>query len=791
MSQNSPNYNIQNKVEENFSIRDEIEKYLIHWKWFFFCIVASLLIAFIYIRYSSPLYQIDSSILIKDNQSSITSELSAFQDLGLLEGSGSNIQNEMQILKSRSLALSVVEDLDLNIRYYEEGRIKESEIHKGDCPILFKEIPSLITKEIDTTFYVRIINLKEFELISASKKESLNLKFGSEFKLEKNGYTIELNKKYKDVFLNKQVRVKVSSIHAEVDNIVSGIQINPVDKFFSSSVLLLSMKSPVLQKGIDIIDKLVDNYNSETIRDKSEVNLNTSIFISKRLVLIKDDLERIDKEIESYKRINNITDISSETTNIYRTLDIDEREVFEISTQLSLIELMDSYFEQSNTDYQLIPTNLGFKDESLLLQVEQFNEIVLKRNKLLRNSRRNNPLVLEFNGQLSNYQKSLRESFTNLKRSLQTTLTNLKEKSAVNNSRISEIPGKEREFKNILRQQTIKEELYLYLLQKQEEIEISLAVTTSNSKIIDHAHGSLKPISPKKNIVVLSALLLGLIIPFGVIYLNDMLDTKLHTRKDLEENVSAPILGDIPINDTGENIVVKEGGRSSTAEAFRLLRTNLDFLLTGVEENCKSLFITSTTSGEGKSFVSVNLACTLALSGKKVALVGMDLRAPKITEYLGLPNTKGITNYIKDENINVFDLKFNIPGYDNLDIYSSGIIPPNPAELLLNQRVEDLFAKLKEKYDYIVVDTAPVNLVTDTLLVSKYADLFIYVSRAGFLDKRLLAIPQNLYTDKRLPNMAMLINASDYKKSYGYGAYGAYGYGEVEKLPWWKTIFKA
>jgi len=249
-------------------------------------------------------------------------------------------------------------------------------------------------------------------------------------------------------------------------------------------------------------------------------------------------------------------------------------------------------------------------------------------------------------------------------------------------------------------------------------------------------------------------------------------------------------LGDIPINDTDENIVVKEGSRSSTAEAFRLLRTNLDFMLSGVDSSCKSLFVTSTISGEGKSFISVNLASALALSGKKVALVGMDLRAPKITEYIGVYKKKGITNYIKDTTVELEDLKTTLKDHDKLDIYSSGIIPPNPAELLMHSRVQEMFEKLREEYDYLVVDTAPVNPVTDTLMISEYADMFVYVARAGVLDKRFLTIPQSLYKDKRLPNMAMLINGSDYKKGYGYGAYGAYGsygYGaSSEEKRWWK-----
>jgi tyrosine-protein kinase Etk/Wzc len=333
--------------------------------------------------------------------------------------------------------------------------------------------------------------------------------------------------------------------------------------------------------------------------------------------------------------------------------------------------------------------------------------------------------------------------------------------------------------------------LYLYLLQKKEENEITLAVTTANSKVIDLAYGSPVPVAPRKNIVLLASVLIGLMIPFVVIYTNDLLDNKIHSRKDLEKTLSIPILGDIPLNESKEHIVVKKGSRSSSAEAFRLLRTNLDFMLTEDKENAKTIFLSSSVSGEGKSFISINLACALALSGKKVALLGMDLRAPKITEYIDMAQKKGITNYIMDDSLELNDLKINMSKHQGLDIYPSGIIPPNPAELLMHPRVEELFEKTKVSYDYVVVDTAPVNLVTDTLMIANKADLFIYVTRANYLDKRLLEVPKNLYKEKRLPNMAMLLNGTDYTKGYGYGNYGAYGYGQKASGPWWKSIFKS
>ena len=292
-----------------------------------------------------------------------------------------------------------------------------------------------------------------------------------------------------------------------------------------------------------------------------------------------------------------------------------------------------------------------------------------------------------------------------------------------------------------------------------------------NAKIIDVAYGSGLPISPKKKIVYLAALLLGVLIPFVFIYLKHLLDTKIHSRKDIEDLTTIPFLGDVPHSDKDDKIVIGSDARTSTAEAFRLIRTNLGFMLanTGEQQQGKTIFVTSTTSGEGKSFMSINLAAALSLSHKKVLLLGLDLRAPKVTQYLGISERKGVTNFITNESLSLKDLKFSIPEIKGLDIISSGAVPPNPAELLLGDKIKDLFEEVKKEYDYIVVDTAPVNLVTDTLLVAKYADMFVYVARANYLDKRMLNVAQNLYNEKKLPNMALILNDTDLTRGYGYG----------------------
>ena len=792
MEKNQPNNKMQQQIEESQSMRNELEKYLRHWKWFVLCAFSALILAFFYLRYATPKFELKTTLLIKQDDNMMSSELAAFQDLGMFGDGNSNIQNEIQLLKSRTLASSVAKDLNLTTRYFRQGRLKESEVYAQKIPIRLQGVlTNSLAKEVDTTFYVQFHSASHFDLLDANKSKIYDsLEYNSSFAIKDRSYSIVQNEYFSENDFGKEIRIHLKPLESVVSDLVKEVQVIPVDEAMST-VLVLSTKHAVKKKGIAILDRLVDNYTYNAINDKSTVEQKTSEFISNRLQLIKAELFLVDKLAENYKIDNELTDIVEESKAFFETVNSSEQALFDATTQLKLVDYMVDYLQSQEKSFELIPVNLGFSDVSISVLTSEYNAVVLERNRLLRNSSPTNPMVINLDAQLKSFQQSLTESLRNLKASLQISLRELVKNDNRINDKIANLPTQEREYKNIARQLGIKESLYLYLLQKQEETEISLAVTTPNSKVIDRAYASKDPVSPKPKIVYLAAMLLGLLFPFGILYVKDLLDTKLHNRQDMEHYVTAPILGDIPINDTDENIVIKEGGRSSTAEAFRLLRTNLDFMLTETDNNSKVIFVTSTISGEGKSFVATNLACALSLSGKKVALLGMDLRAPKITEYLNVPNQRGVSNFIIDKDMQFQDLGFPMPGFKGMDVYISGVIPPNPAELLLHPKVEILFTQLQAKYDYIVVDTAPVSLVTDTLMIGNYADMTIYVSRAGYLDKRLLSVPEMLYNEKRLNNIAMLINASDHERGYGYGVYGAYGYGQQKELPWWKKVFKS
>jgi capsular exopolysaccharide synthesis family protein len=417
----------------------------------------------------------------------------------------------------------------------------------------------------------------------------------------------------------------------------------------------------------------------------------------------------------------------------------------------------------------------------------------LERNRILKSATAVNPTVIKLDQQIASLKLNIMESLRRLQSNLSIQKRDLGSQEGVLNSKIVDIPVQERQFRVIARQQKVKEELYLYLLQKREETAISLAATEPNARVIDAAKASKTPVFPKKNMIYLAALLVGLLIPFGILYIIDLLDTKVKNRFDITDKFNIPYLGDVP-NSMNPNEIIDTTSRSSSAEALRIVRTNLDFMLNQVPEGvAKSIFLTSTIPGEGKTFLSVNLASIFALSGKRVLLIGMDIRSPKLNEYIGLPHTRGLTDYLSTKDAVIGNYINKLDRFESMDVLLAGSIPPNPTELLMNKKVDELFAQFKKDYDFIIVDTAPVSLVSDTLIVAKHADTFVYVVRANHLDKRMLSIPEIMHRENKLPNMAFLLNDTEPTKGYGnYGyGYGNYGYGVTqEKKPWYKTIFK-
>jgi capsular exopolysaccharide synthesis family protein len=439
----------------------------------------------------------------------------------------------------------------------------------------------------------------------------------------------------------------------------------------------------------------------------------------------------------------------------------------------------------------LLPNNIFTGQTDINGLINTYNQLILDRSRILKSATTANPSVVRMEQQITSVKSNITSGLNRFQTSLNKQKVDLQGKETVLKAKLIKIPVMERQFKAIARQQKVKEGLYLYLLQKREESAVTLSASISNAKIIDAPKALLVPVLPNKNTIYLVTLLIGLFIPLSLFYLIELLNNKIKSRFDLQGKTTIPFIGDLPKSYT-PNEVMKSESRSSSAEALRIISTNLQFMLAKVPEGqAKTIFLTSTFPKEGKTFVSVNLAATLALSGKKVLMMSMDIRNPKLSEYISLPDDRGITNYLSSNNLKIEDLIIRQEGFKQLDILPPGVIPPNPAELLMGEKVEDLFKYLKMQYDYIVVDTSPVNLVTDTLLLAKFADCFVYIVRANMLEKVMLHVPNTLYKENKLTNMCLLLNDTDPSRgSYGYYGYYGYGYGEkLEKKPWYKRVF--
>jgi tyrosine-protein kinase Etk/Wzc len=772
---------------DKIDIRQEIHKYLKYWMWFVVGLCVALFAAYFYLKYTPAKYSASAFIMIKDNlKSGISEELKVVADLGIVgTGSTNNPENEIFIIKSRKIVGTMVDSLELNISYFEEGGDNIVETYTNNSIGLKFINKDALYHSLDTAFIVSFLENKRLHIKNTEgeilKKihfnEIIESKELGDFKIIKNTLYKENINDLQDVLVVIKPRKRVISAYA------SRIQISSISD--NSSILHLNVIDLNKKKAENILDELIRQYNLDAVIDKNIVSNKTKDFIEDRLQSVGFELGLIQDSLKEYKNKFGITGNPVEANLAITSISVKNAVIIQLETKLNLINWAQKLIAKQSAEDEILTTNIGLPDEINSEAINAINQLILKKHKLERTTGDKNPNLIALENEVRVLKQNLKLNLNNLKISAEIQLSRANEEVIKGQDKVTQIPLIERGIVDIQRQKVIYSELYSYLLTKKEEIAISLAITVPNAKIIDVAFGSDNPVSPNKKTIYLIALAAGLLIPFILIYIRMLLDTKFHNRKDIEDILSIPYLGDIPHSEDVEKLIVKKDTRTSTAEAFRILRTNLNFMLPKTSEGSrgKVLFLTSTISGEGKSFVSINLAATLALTNKKVLLLGLDLRAPKITEYLGINHRRGITNYILDDKLNVDDLKFTIPEVENVDFISSGVIPPNPSELLSNDRVKELFEIVKKDYDFVVVDTAPINLVTDTLLIADFADIFLYVVRANFLDKRLLIVPRKLYEEKKLSNMAIVLNDTDSERGYGYG------YVEEDKKPYYKRFF--
>ena len=787
----------QESKEENIDVKELLFKYLIHWPWFVGAVIACLIAAWAYLYMSTPVYNISATVLIKDDKKGGGAGMSTeLENLGLdgLISSSQNIDNEIEVLRSKTIAKEVVEDLGLYISYTDKDEFPSRNIYKTS-PVQV----SLTPQEADLLEKPMIVEMA----LQPQGGMDVNVKIGDdEFQkhFEKLPAVFPTDRGTLAFFLtpdsissSKRTLEETTDSEKTTRNITATINkplavakaycknmtIEPTSK--TTSVAVISLKNSNVQRGKDFINKLLEMYNINTNNDKNEVAQKTAEFINERISIISKELGSTEKDLESFKRGAGITDLTSDAQIALTGSAEYEKKRVENQTQINLLQDLQKYMQ--NEGYEVLPSNIGLQDLNLAAAINRYNDVLVERKRLLRTSTENNPTIINLDTSISAMKENVQVSLDRVLRGLFITKADLDREANRYSRRISEAPGQEREFVSIARQQEIKAGLYLMLLQKREENAITLAATANNAKIIDDAIADEAPVSPKGKMIYLIALVLGVGIPVGVIYLLELTKFKIEGRSDVEKLTSVPIVGDIPLTDEKQGaIAVFENQNNLMSETFRNIRTNLQFML---ENDKKVILVTSTVSGEGKSFISGNLAISLSLLGKKVVIVGLDIRKPGLNKVFNIPRKEvGITQYLANPEKNLMDLVQLSDVSKNLYILLGGTVPPNPTELLARDGLDKAIETLKKNFDYVILDTAPVGMVTDTLLIGRVADLSVYVCRADYTHKNEYTLINELAEKDKLPSLCTVINGLDLKKRkygyyYGYGKYGKYyGYGK-------------
>lgn len=782
--------------DEKIDIQQLLFKYIIHWPWFVGAVLVCLIGAWIYLRMATPVYNISATVLIKDDKKGgNTGSMVGLEELGLsgLISSSQNIDNELEVLRSKTLVKEVINLLNLYVSYTDEDGFPSKNMYKTS-PVLVSLTPQEAEKLTDPMVVEMALygegGLEVNVTVGDKEYQKLFEKLPAVFPMDEGTLaffqspdSLSLKKDTMEASSNiRHITAKIKSPMKVARAYCENLKIEPTSK--TTSVAVISLKNSSLQRGQDFINQLLEMYNRNTNNDKNEIAQKTAEFIDERINIISKELGSTEANLENFKRNAGITDLTSEAQIALTGNAEYEKKRVENRTQISLIEDLRKYIR--GNEYEVLPGNIGLQDPGLVATIERYNEMLVERKRLLRTSTENNPTIINLDTSIRAMKSNVQATLDGSLKGLLITKADLEREASRFSRRISDAPGQERQFVSIARQQEIKAGLYLMLLQKREENAIALAATANNAKIIDEAIADDIPVSPKRRMIYLIALVLGIGIPVGIIYLIGLTKFKLEGRADVEKLTTIPIVGDIPLtdekNEKDGSIAVFENQNNLMSETFRNIRTNLQFML---QNDKKVILVTSTVSGEGKSFISANLAISLSLLGKKVVIVGLDIRKPGLNKVFRLSTKeKGITLYLANPETDLMSLVQPSDINQNLYILPGGTVPPNPTELLARDGLDKAIEILKKSFDYVVLDTVPVGMVTDTLLIGRVADLSVYVCRADYTHKVEYTLINELAEEKKLPNLCTVINGVDLKRRkygyyYGYGKYGKYyGYGK-------------
>lgn len=777
--------------EENINLRTLLMKYLVYWPWFIASVIICLGVAFLYLRFQTPVYNSTAAVLIKETDprskamTQANGAVAALQDIGGFSMT-SNFDNEVEILKSRTLIKKVVSELGLYIQH------SKDQTFGYDIP-LYHNTPVKVH-----------ITPEEAEKLQGGAK--LNMTYSPEGKLNLTAkYTLkgevaETSASFDSlpavlptpvgVFsftrndsarIEKTIKLNawIASPTVVAQNYATNLTVTPSSK--TTTIAKISVKNTHKQRAVDFINRLVADYNQDANDEKNEVAEKTAEFIEERIGIINTELGAAENQLATFKQQAGLTDLSSDAQLALQESSKYEQLRVENATQIQLVEFLKAYINQEENANEVLPANVGLKDQNLSTVIEQYNAMIIERKRLLRTSSESNPTIINMNTGIEAMRRSVQTTVESVLKGLYITKADIDKQTSKFEARINKAPQQEKEFLTIARQQEIKAALYTMLLQKREENAITLASTATNGRIIEEALAATAPIAPKKMMLVLAALVIGIGLPIGLIFIRDLLKYKIENREDIQKITQAPIIGELPRCDvrTNGSIVIQENKNNMMEECFRSLRTNLLFML---EKGQQVILFSSTQPGEGKSFVAGNTAASLAFLGKKVLIMGMDIRKPGLNKVFRLSNRAvGITNYLSDpEHTNLLNTIQHSDISPNLDILPGAPVPPNPTELVAREHLDHAIEELKKHYDYIILDTAPIAMIADTAIIGRVADMCVYVCRADVTPKDGFEYINILQREKKFKKIATVINDIDMSKrkhSYGYGYGRRYGYG--------------
>ncbi len=748
-------------------------RYLPYWPLFLAMLILSVVIATIYLRYTIPIYESSATILIKDQRKGMD-DSQLLEGLNML-GSSKIVENEIEVIRSRALTREVVKKLHLYAPIVQEGSVISKAAYTTS-PIHIEHInPDSLTpvKKVyfkhDSKTNTVTIDDKAYKVNEWVKTPYGELKFIP-------------NKYFKGQEVKDPIYFSLNSVRAVTNSLVNRFQVSPVSKM--ATVINLRLRDAVPQRSEDVLNTLIAEYNKANIDDKNALASNTLAFVQDRLRFVVQELDSVESRIQQYKTKKGIVDISEQGKQFLATVGVNDQRVSELNVQLAVLDQVQNYVNSRGPSEGIVPSTLGVNDPVLSELLDKLYETQSQYERLRKTTAENNPLVVQLRDEINRIKPSVMENINAQRRNLEASKRNISSTNQQYSSMLRTIPQKERELLEISRQQSIKNNIYTFLLQKREETALSYASTVADSRLVDNADSTMGPVSPKVPFVYMVAVLLGLAITIGIITIKEVLNRNVLFKSEIEEMTSFPIIGEIAHDNSKEPLVIAEGKRNFIAEQFRQLRTSLGYL--GINNKKKKLLLTSTISGEGKSFITGNLGISLALTGKKVVLIELDLRKPKLSSMFDVTREVGISNYfIGDKEAE--DIIKRTAVNENLYIIPSGPIPPNPSELILNGKMQELLAYLENIFDYIIIDTAPVSPVTDAYILSPMCDATLYVVRHAYTPKSYIQMLDHNNKVKGLKNLAIVFNGvkargiGKYDYGYGYGQSYGYGYGYTEE----------